>query len=239
VCKDGFILNDRDLVRKFNPDTALFVIGGSEGYGALGDALRTTLSERGIMASYLSENLSRSIKGALLRALKLQFMFLGMSFAGGRIFVPGCVLRKVNSLKPGAELRAKTEILQNIPEKKDWATAKLGNTAVDFSKIGDVLYDLEIDESSPVFVCALSVSNIKRHKGRDVVSGRWEELLGVGSIPFDKNSRREVEAQVYAELEAHLELWRLENSEREKDTVENSTDDETEFSEEEYLENFS
>ena len=142
-------------------------------------------------------------------------------------------------MKPGAELRAKTEILQNIPEKKDWATAKLGNTAVDFSKIGNVLYDLEIDESSPVFVCALSVSNIKRHKGRDVVSGRWEELLGVGSIPFDKNSRREVEAQVYAKLEAHLELWRLENSEREKDTVENSTDDETEFSEEEYLENFS
>lgn len=122
LSKDGFILNEPNLLAEFNPKTILIALGGPNGYSSWIRNLLGKIPNNVLIASTLPFLFSETdvrIKGMVRRlAYGDAHGPLGTTGKVTQVYIPEVIIEKAKGMNPGKDVSRALEKLARSPQKK-------------------------------------------------------------------------------------------------------------------------
>jgi molecular chaperone HtpG len=209
VGRDGFVLNEPNLIAAFQPKLFLLVMGGNPDYRPWGEILRQSLPADALMGLYfpgLFNDTNPRIKGLLQSAMKGLFDFPDTKPIAYTAFVCHEMIEKVKRLSPGREVRkdlSRIEASKGNIHWKYWpASSGLSSSLI------DVITSLPVDAQEPVIIYAIQIDSWETSQGCKILADHWMKILDTSLIPFDAERRRALEDRAAIQIGTLLRIRR-------------------------------
>jgi molecular chaperone HtpG len=194
LSRDGFILNSSNLIAEFKPESLVVVIGGPKGFD---EAIRGMLTSDALACSCLPDAFASDdvrMKGAFLFAINGNFVPDSVSVESYTVYIPDCVVKKIESLRPGKAVRRGLERLSKNISSAGWKAFPAGGLGDDGIFPG--VASLSVDPNNPAIICVYRTKKRDISEKNDVMAKRWMELLGTPLISFKIADRKQLKRKM-------------------------------------------
>lgn len=217
--KQGFIFNDRVLLKRLNPTSVIVSIGGKEGYAEWGNDLLPHIEENMLLASFMPKYLSdqnHRIKGIFQQILRGTLgHYQQFNYRPIQAFIPKTLVEKIQRMGPGQSVRNDIEKFKGLSDKSDWYQLDFQKPSGNF-RFSQHLPSLSRLETLTSFMI-IEIDDWNADERETAVSRLWESELKQTLLPFELKQREKVEKGTSALLREIAALRRKAPRFREKD----------------------
>jgi hypothetical protein len=229
IGRNGFVLNEPNLLTDFEPKTILIALGGEPGYQNWGEIVRRQLPNDVLALSALPHIFSDSnprIKGVVRRATSWWAAKpLGVKGKVTASYLPKTLVEKTKEMRPGREMQAHLEILEASDEYNGWVRTQ---SAEPHSPLDEAILGLSPSEENPIVFYTIDVEQIDESKKTAPLKERWIEICDTPLIPFNLERRKALEERAMRKIATVLQVRRQAADHRAKKKEEREREESTE-----------
>ena len=193
IGRDGFVLNELDLLRKLAPRLLLVIIGGSADKEPWGEMIRSALPADALIASYIPHVFADSnprVKGIFQAAIRGWLHPRDVKIKASNSFIPDDLVAKIKTLRPGKQVVADLSRLEELPSRNQWR--QIGPEIGLSSALTEAISSVSTRAQSPIAFCALQVEDWSSEERISPVAERWLEIIPTPLVPFSTRLRTEL-----------------------------------------------